>query len=102
MDEPNAKPLECSLDHESLGKFRFEAIEEDNEKKKKSNKTRRGYGKKNKNDKGYKNVGFSILCTNTNGVSGKQESLKKHSKSFHTQCYYSPGNPIDKDGFNKT
>ena len=84
MDEPNAKPLECpkSLEHEKLGKLRFKAVEENNEKKKKSNKTRRGYGKKNKNDKGYKNVGFSILGTNANGISGKQESLKNTVNHF--------------------
>ena len=49
---------------------------------KKNNKTRRGYGKKNKKDKGYKNVGFSILGTNANGISGKQESLKSTVNHF--------------------
>ena len=47
-------------------------------------RTRRGYGKKNnrKNIKGVKNVNFTLLGTNANGILGKQESLKSLINKF--------------------
>ena len=48
-------------------------------------KTRRGYGNKNKRKsiKGIKNVPFSIIGTNSNGILGKKESLDSLLNKFH-------------------
>ena len=50
----------------------------------KTNKTRRGYGRKNKNQvlSKDKHIHLSILGTNANGLIGKQESLKNNINNF--------------------
>ena len=67
----HAKPMEF--------KDARKAIETENKKR-----TRRGYGKKNdrKNKKGIQNIKFSLLGTNSNGILGKQESLKSLLNEF--------------------
>ena len=47
-------------------------------------KTRRGYGRKNriKNKNGLKNIEFNILSSNANGIQAKKESLLKNINVF--------------------
>ena len=50
--------------------------------KTRTNKTRRGKGKKNKQKNERKNIDFSIIGSNANGLLGKQESLKNNINFF--------------------
>ena len=77
LDEPDAVEHVSTMDKQSNGKYQ-QAVKDEDRNKIMKHKTRRGYGKKNgrKNNKGTKNVGFCILGTNSNGLLGKQESLK--------------------------
>ena len=89
MDEPN-EPLECALTlgKQPNGKWQNKQPAVDNkkkiEKKIEKPKTKRGYGKKNerKQRKGIKDIKFCLLGTNSNGLLGKQESLKSAINSF--------------------
>ena len=90
MDEPSsehesdAKPLEFSipLGSKSDGKLQLkQAVKEENRNKRENQKTRRGYGKKNAR-KNIKHVKFSLLGANSNGLLGKQESLKNAINEF--------------------
>ena len=56
----------------------------ENNGKRKQIKTRRGYGRKNKRkqSKVLRNIKFSILGTNSNGISNKVESLKHNINIF--------------------
>ena len=89
MDEPN-EPLECALTlgKQPNGKWQLKqpAVETENKITRKIGKpkTRRGYGKKNerKHKKGLSNMKFCLLGTNSNGLLGKQESLKNAINLF--------------------
>ena len=89
MDEPTptAKPLEHAQSLEPKNDRKLLKLKPALENIKKGcpkKRTRRGYGKKNnrKNIKGVKNVNFTLLGTNANGILGKQESLKSLINKF--------------------
>ena len=72
------------MEHEDVRKQK-PAIKDNKQKSQAKKKyTRRGYGKKNnkKNKKGTRNVKFSVLGSNANGIFAKQESLKTLINKF--------------------
>ena len=72
------------MEYEDVGKSQLQSINGKKKIEDKKGKTRRGYGKKNnkENKKGFKNIEFSILGTNANGILGKQESFKNTINNF--------------------
>ena len=78
MDEP--KPLPTDAEPMEHGRKSNPTIKE----YQKIEKTRRGYGRKNriKNKNGLKNIEFNILSSNANGIQAKKESLLKNINVF--------------------